>query len=85
VLFARKPDSYNDIVSEIKNSGGQAYGITADVTDLSSIDTAFEQIKKELPSSKLAAAIFNVNGGFVQKPFLELNMQVLDESLAVAT
>lgn len=35
---------------------------------------AFKKIKAELlPGLGLAAAIFNVGGGFVRKPFLELS------------
>lgn len=57
VLLARKPESYNDIVSEIKQNGGQAIGITADTSDAQAVASAFETIKKELPDKKLAAAI----------------------------
>ena len=34
---------------------------------------AFELIKSKLPGLGLAAAIFNVGGQFVKKPFLELS------------
>lgn len=57
VLLARKPDSYNDIVSEIKAAGGQAIGISTDTSDTQSVLSAFETIKKEFPEGKLAAAI----------------------------
>ena len=57
VLLARKPDSYNDIVSEIKAAGGQAIGISTDTSDTQSVISAFETIKKEFPEGKLAAAI----------------------------
>ena len=36
---------------------------------------AFEQIKSEFKGKKLAAAIFNVGGRFVRKPFLELSLE----------
>ncbi|KAK1639841.1 short-chain dehydrogenase [Colletotrichum phormii] len=84
VLLARKPESYNAIVDEIKQAGGQAFGITADATDEAAVNAAFETIKKELPGSKLAAAIYNVNGGFARKPFLELKREELDASLDAA-
>lgn len=57
VLLARKPESYNDIASEINKQGGQAFGITADTSDPQSVTAAFEAIKKKLPDKKLAAAI----------------------------
>lgn len=76
VLLARNPANYKDIVSEINSSGGQAIGISTDVSSPSSVSAAFEQIKKEFSGEKkLAAAIFNVGGGFVRKPFLELTLE----------
>lgn len=84
VLLARRPESYNDIVEEIKQAGGRAIGITADATDEAAVNAAFDTIKKELPGSKLAAAIYNVNGGFARKPFLELKREDLDASLDAA-
>lgn len=84
VLLARKPESYNDIVSEINQSGGQAIGITADATNPADLVSAFETIAQKLPDSKLAAAIYNVNGGFARKPFLELKLEELDASLDAA-
>lgn len=57
VLLARKPESYTDIVAEIKQQGGEALGISTDTSDPQSVASAFETIKKELPGKKLAAAI----------------------------
>jgi len=37
------------------------------------VKKAFEQIKKEMGDASLAAAVYNVGGGFVRKPFLELS------------
>jgi NAD(P)-dependent dehydrogenase (short-subunit alcohol dehydrogenase family) len=56
-LLARKPESYNDIVAEIKQSGGQAIGVSADSGDSASVKAAFETIKKEFAGKKLAAAV----------------------------
>lgn len=58
-------------MSEINSSGGKAVGISADVTSADSMDNAFQQIKKEFTGGKCAAAVFNVGGGFLKKPFLE--------------
>uniref|UniRef100_A0A8H7N0D6 Uncharacterized protein n=1 Tax=Bionectria ochroleuca TaxID=29856 RepID=A0A8H7N0D6_BIOOC len=69
VLLSRKPESYQEVVAEIKNSGGQAIGLTADVNDPASLKKAFETVKEQLPGSRLAAAIFNVNGDFRGSPF----------------
>ena len=56
-LLARKPESYNDIVAEINQSGGQAIGIPTDTTDAASVKSAFDKIRAEYPDKKLAAAI----------------------------
>ncbi|KAI1364287.1 NAD(P)-binding protein [Xylaria arbuscula] len=82
VLMARKTESFRDTLSEITQSGGRAVGVTADVTDTKSMDSAFQTIKTELPDFKLAAAIYNVSSGYMIKPFLELKPEDLDSSLS---
>ncbi|APA08740.1 hypothetical protein SS1G_02509 [Sclerotinia sclerotiorum 1980 UF-70] len=75
VLLARDPANYEPTIKAITSSGGQAIGISTDVSDPTSVSNAFEQIKKEYGSLKLAAAVFNVGGKFVRKPFLELSLE----------
>jgi len=75
VLLARNPANFEPIVKEIKAGGGQAIGISTDTSSASSVKSAFEEINKEFKGKKLAAAIFNVGGGFVRKPFLELTQE----------
>ncbi|KAH8160090.1 hypothetical protein CIB48_g8156 [Xylaria polymorpha] len=82
VLMARRPESYQDTVSEINKAGGRAVGVTVDVTDSRSIGSAFDTIEKELPGLKLAAAVYNVSSGYKIKPFLELKPEDLDDSLS---
>lgn len=72
VLLSRSSSSYEPLVQEINSSGGQAVGISTDVSDANSVNAAFDQIANKFPSSQLAATIFNPGGGFVRKPFLEL-------------
>lgn len=84
MLLARNPDSYTGIVKEIQDSGGKAIGITADVTNATSLSSAFDRIKEQLGSATAAAAIYNVNGGFSRKPFLDAKVEELDESLTAA-
>jgi NAD(P)-dependent dehydrogenase (short-subunit alcohol dehydrogenase family) len=74
-LLARNPANYESIVKEIKAAGGQAIGISTDVSSESSVKNAFAEIQKEFKGKKLAAAIYNVGGGFVRKPFLEMTLQ----------
>ncbi|KAK4202589.1 hypothetical protein QBC40DRAFT_276208 [Triangularia verruculosa] len=82
VLLARNPQSYTDIVSEIKSSGGEALGISADTSDADSLASAFKSIKDQLKDKQLAAAIYNVGAGFTVKPFLELVPSDLEAALS---
>lgn len=81
VLLARNADNYTTIVKEIEDSGGRAIGITADATNPTSLASAFDTIEKELPGASIAAAIYNVSGGLARKPFLEVGIEELDDSL----
>ncbi|KAH8791928.1 short chain dehydrogenase/ reductase-like protein [Hyaloscypha finlandica] len=74
-LLARNSANYESIVNEIKAAGGQAIGISTDVSSESSVKNAFAEIQKEFKGKKLAAAIYNVGGRFVRKPFLELTSE----------
>ena len=60
-------------MNEINAAGGNAIGISTDCSDGKSVKNAFEQLKKEMGGASLAAAIYNVGGKFVRKPFLELS------------
>ncbi|KAK3297637.1 uncharacterized protein B0H64DRAFT_392669 [Chaetomium fimeti] len=83
VLLARNPSNYEDIVSEIKQQGGEALGISADMSDPAAIASAFENIKSEYEGRGLglAAAVYNVGARPAIKPFLELAPSDLDASL----
>jgi hypothetical protein len=72
VLLARNPANFNSVVDEINSAGGQATGISTDLSDSKSVSSAFEKITQQYNRSPLAAALFNSGGGFVRKPFLEL-------------
>lgn len=85
-LLARRPESYQDIVSEINEAGGTAIGISTDLSDPQSVEAAFAQLQKEAPfaSGGLAAAVYNASGAYgARKPFLETTLEELDKSLAV--
>ncbi|KAJ6073689.1 uncharacterized protein N7446_001466 [Penicillium canescens] len=68
VVLARNPDNFDPVVQEINASGGQAFGISTDVSDSKSVNAAFDKIASQYPSSKVVAAVFNTGGGFVRKP-----------------
>ncbi|KAH3339343.1 hypothetical protein KXW81_008262 [Aspergillus fumigatus] len=72
VVLSRNPANFEPLVQEINSSGGQALGISADVTDPTSVKSAFEKIAQQYAGVPLAAAVFNPAGGFTRKPFLEL-------------
>lgn len=72
-LLARNPANFEPLVKEIEAAGGKAIGISTDCSDGASVKKAFETIKKEMGGAKLTAAVYNVGGGFIRKPFLELN------------
>jgi len=72
-LLARNPSNFEPLVKEIEAAGGKAVGISTDCADGKSVKSAFEQLKKEIGDAPLAAAIYNVGGRFVRKPFLDLS------------
>jgi NAD(P)-dependent dehydrogenase (short-subunit alcohol dehydrogenase family) len=80
--LARNPDNFDPVVQEINASGGQAFGISTDVSDSKSVNAAFDKIAAQYPSSKVVAAVFNTGGGLVRKPFLELTEQDYSSALA---
>ncbi|KAL8861124.1 MAG: hypothetical protein Q9178_002338 [Gyalolechia marmorata] len=73
-LLARNPANYEDAVQDIKAAGGKAIGISTDVTDAKSVKAAISQTQKEF-GNRCAAAVFNVGGKFVRKPFLDLSQE----------
>ncbi|ORY63286.1 uncharacterized protein BCR38DRAFT_436421 [Pseudomassariella vexata] len=81
VVIARNSSSYEAAVKDVTESGGRAIGISADASDPASLDQAFEYISQELPDHKLAAAIYNVSGGYAVKSFVEIKPEELEESL----
>jgi NAD(P)-dependent dehydrogenase (short-subunit alcohol dehydrogenase family) len=85
VLLARKPENYESLAKDINTNGGKAIGISADVSDSSSLKAALDKIKQEFGNDVgAAAAIFNASGGFLRKPFLETPEDVFKQSLAVS-
>ena len=72
-LLARSPENFEPLAKEINDAGGKAIGISTDASDSKSVQAAFEKLNKEFGGLPLAAAIYNVGGRFVRKPFLELS------------
>jgi NAD(P)-dependent dehydrogenase (short-subunit alcohol dehydrogenase family) len=85
VLLARKPENFESLAKEINASGGKALGISTDVSDVASLKNAVDSIKEEFGQDvAAAAAIFNASGGFLRKPFLEIEPEVFQQSLDVS-
>lgn len=74
-LLARNSSNYEPLVKEIESAGGRAIGVSTDVADPASVKKAFEKLETEMGNAKLAAAVFNVGGAFIRKPFLELSVE----------
>ncbi|KAL8934470.1 MAG: hypothetical protein Q9216_005896 [Gyalolechia sp. 2 TL-2023] len=74
-LLARNPANYEDAVKDIEAAGGKAIGFSTDVTDPKSVKDAVAEAQNQFGGDKCAAAVFNVGGKFIIKPFLELNQE----------
>jgi len=75
VLMARNPDNYESLVKEIKGNGGEAIGISTDVSDPDSVKQAFNKIEQEYKGASVAAAVFNASGRFVRKGILDMSVE----------
>ena len=85
VLMARRAETVGPIVDEIRAAGGSALGIAADASDPAAVDDAFARIRRDLPGSRLAAAVYNANAGFAMKPFLDLELADMQAGLSTST
>ena len=79
-LLARTPANYDSLVSEINKSGGKAIGIQTDTTDKASVQEMVREVENFSGGGGVAAAVYNVAGGFVRKPFLEITEEDLQKS-----
>jgi NAD(P)-dependent dehydrogenase (short-subunit alcohol dehydrogenase family) len=85
VLLARNPTNFESLADEINKSGGEALGISTDVSSEESVKSAFDKIKEKFGNEvKAAAAIFNASGRFTRKPFLELSTEEFEVSYQVS-
>jgi NAD(P)-dependent dehydrogenase (short-subunit alcohol dehydrogenase family) len=71
VLLARDPSNFESLASEINQAGGQAIGISMDVSDEKSVEIAFMKIKEVHGAAPVAAVVFNASTRPARKPFLE--------------
>lgn len=85
-LLARKPENFEPLAKEIEAAGGEAFGISTDVSDASSVTNALHEIKRKYggEETRAAAVIFNASGPFTRKPYLELTEEQFMSSWAVS-
>jgi len=75
VLLARNPSNFDALAEEINNAGGEAIGISTDVSSEESVKNAFAKIKEVYGGAPVAAMIFNASARPSRKPFLELTTE----------
>ncbi|KAF2164268.1 hypothetical protein M409DRAFT_68119 [Zasmidium cellare ATCC 36951] len=84
-LLARSPDSYNSTVEEITASGGQAYGVSADISSAKDVKKALDEIEQKVgKDASCAAALFNASARPAWKPFMDLTEADFDASYAIS-
>lgn len=83
MLLARNPSNFEALAKNINDKGGQAIGISADVTSQDSLKQAFYQIDEKFRGARCAAAVFNAAGGFVRKPLLDVTLEEFSSGFEV--
>jgi NAD(P)-dependent dehydrogenase (short-subunit alcohol dehydrogenase family) len=48
VCLARNPESYEEVVSNINKNGGNAIGVTTDLSSAKSVKSSFDRLEMEL-------------------------------------
>ncbi|WP_051465130.1 SDR family NAD(P)-dependent oxidoreductase [Mycobacterium genavense] len=75
VIVGRSKGRVDDTVAELTAGGGQAWGITAELTDRSAVADVQRVLSEQHADATL---LVNAAGFFVPKPFLEYDAQVYD-------
>ena len=68
-----------ELAVEIKNSGGEAYAVQADVRDESQIKRMFDEINSQYGGVDILVS--NANMNFAQKPFVEQTWDEFSQKL----
>ena len=72
-LLARTQSKLDTITKEVQSQGGTAASFVTDLSKRESIESAFQNIRKQFPDSPVKVAIMNGGGGYIVKPFLEID------------
>ncbi|WP_261861437.1 SDR family NAD(P)-dependent oxidoreductase, partial [Mycobacterium montefiorense] len=78
VIVGRSQDRVDDTVTDLTSGGGQAWGITADLTDRSAVADVQRAISEQHGDATL---LVNAAGFFIPRPFLEYDAQFYDSYL----
>jgi NAD(P)-dependent dehydrogenase (short-subunit alcohol dehydrogenase family) len=78
VIVGRSKDRVDDTVTELTGGGGQAWGITAELTDRSAVADVQRALCEH---HRDATLLVNAAGFFIPKAFLEYDPQVYDSYL----
>ena len=78
VIVGRAKDRVDDTVTELTAGGGQAWGITAELTDRSAVADVQRVLSEHHADATL---LVNAAGFFVPKPFLEYDPAFYDSYL----
>jgi len=84
VLLARNPSNFEPLADEINKSGGEAFGISTDVSSEASVESAFAKIQERYPGALVAAAVFNASTRPSRKPFLEVTAEEFERGYGVS-
>src|SRR5689334_4154193 len=75
VIIGRSKGRVDDTVAELTNRGGEAWGITAELTDREAVADVRRALSEHHGDATL---LVNAAGFFIPKPFLEYNQQAYD-------
>ncbi|EME40331.1 hypothetical protein DOTSEDRAFT_159128 [Dothistroma septosporum NZE10] len=84
ILLARTEKSFGPVVDEIKQAGGEAVGVSTDISNPESVKDSFKTIGEQYAGSPVAVAIFNASGGFVRKSLLDVTVEEMEKSVGVS-
>lgn len=79
INFISSTQAATDLAEEIKNNGGEAFPVQADVRDADQVKAMFDKIKKEY--GEIDILVSNANMNFTSKPFMEQTWEEFSQKL----
>ncbi|MBG01614.1 MAG: oxidoreductase [Acidimicrobiaceae bacterium] len=81
VVAARRTHEVERVASEIRDAGGKALAVTADVTDTEAVEALAQAAVKEF--GKLTIWVNNAGGSAVHSPLVDLDREEWDHTIAL--